>query len=96
MQERQQNLQRARGRYFHAERWLPAQAPARPARGQRAPGTRREAPVPQRGAGNRNAAPKRPSRRTQRDPHQQAEGTGAGRTILSARQQGADPAAPDP
>jgi hypothetical protein len=96
MQERQQNHQRARGRYFHAQRWPPAQAPARPASDQRAPRARGEAPVPERGAGDRKAAPERPRRRVKRDPHQQAEGTGPGRTILPAHQKGADPAAPDP
>jgi hypothetical protein len=96
MQERQQNLQRARGRYFHADRWLPAQPPDRSAPDQRAPRARREAPVPERGAGNRKAAPERPRRRPQRDAHQQAEGTGPGRTILRAHKPGTDPAAPDP
>jgi hypothetical protein len=96
MQERQQNHQRARGRYFQADRQRPAQAPDRPAPDQRAPRAGREAPVPERGAGNRKAAPERSRRRSQRDPHQQADGTGSGRTIHRAPQQGAEPAAPDP
>jgi hypothetical protein len=96
MQGRQLNLQRARGRYFHADRWLPAQAPDRPAPDQRAPRAHREAPVPERGAGNRKAAPERPRRRPQRDSHHQGDGTGPGRTILRAHKQGTDPAFPDP
>jgi hypothetical protein len=98
MRERQRD-RRARGRYFQPDRTRPAQAPDRAGSDQRAPGARREATVPERGAGVRKAAPKRPSRRAQSHTHEpdhhQAGGARAGRSIQSPTHQDTPSAPPD-
>jgi hypothetical protein len=99
MRERQQHDRRARGRYFQADRTRPDQAPDRAGSDQRAPGARREATVPERGAGVRKAAPKRASRRSQGHPHdpdhRHAGGARAGRSIQRPTHQDTPSAPPD-